>query len=150
MSKPDKHERHQARIRARGLDNQIRRVKRPKRVTVITLPADVEMILACVPVLNPENHAYAVRVGLPANVPWLKPYPGSARGVCFSCGGDIWIGPKQQAKLAAEPTLPTVCHICALIVAHTQGDDLNMTTLGPDETSCIPGHEMPPEWLDTP
>lgn len=46
-------------------------------------------------------------------LPKLDVYPGSIVGKCSSCGREVWIGPRQQDLVKAQPTAEVMCMLCA-------------------------------------
>lgn len=118
-----------------------------KRERIMPAPAAEEpVILACVPERDEKNLSWAKDIGLGDNPPWLEPYAGSSPGQCESCGGALWIGPTQAAKLAELNASGTesrvLCHLCAILLYAVGGIELR--TLNPGaRTSFVPGTSQP-------
>ena len=99
-------------------------------------------IISCIPVMNAKNMAHAHALGMQDPVPWIKPYPGSIRGTCMICNGDVWIGPGQQAHLVEHADSPVWCHLCTLAAVTAQPQGWSMTSLTKANTGFIRGHEL--------
>lgn len=109
-------------------------------------PAEEPVILACIPDRDAKNLAWAKEIGLGDNPPWLEPYAGSSPDECEACGGVVWVGPTQAAKLAelnaAGMSSLVLCHLCA-IVLHAAGRT-EIRSLNPEaRTSFVPGTTLP-------
>ena len=117
------------------------------RERIMPVPgAEEPVLLACVPERDAKNLAWAKKLGLGDNPPWLEPYAGSSPGTCEACGGALWIGPTQAQKLAelnaAGMSSLVLCHLCAIVLYAAGGMELQ--TLNPGaHTSFVPGTSLP-------
>jgi hypothetical protein len=62
------------------------------------------------------------------DIPELPPraYTGSIPGNCTLCDQPIYIGPRAQMVLQADPSTPTYCYLCAATIVNigrTMGAD---------------------------
>jgi hypothetical protein len=101
-----------------------------------------EPIVSCIPVHDEQNAAMAADL-FSADIPWLKPYPGSVEGECAAHGGKIWIGPQQQKLIATAEAagmhLLVLCHFCAIIATKDEPGGPTLVKLSGVETGFEPG-----------
>lgn len=71
-------------------------------------------VLACVPQSEEIQKKIEALSGITC-----RPYAGSVLGTCQLCGTGIWLGPRQQILVAAEPAVSMVCFPCASLFART-------------------------------
>lgn len=86
----------------------------------------IPVTIACRPVINEAYHERLTSLGIDPATPELNPAPapGSEQGTCGRCGGEVWLGPRQQATLnkavtgeLGEYRVTIECLICAFLTA---------------------------------
>jgi hypothetical protein len=70
----------------------------------------VQCAVACPVTVTAE----LVRIGQEAGVVLPAKYPGSIAAPCTGCADPVWVGPRLQQALAANPAMRLLCYLCAV------------------------------------
>lgn len=69
-----------------------------------------QFAVACPVDVSPELE----RIGREAGVPLPMRYPDSIAAPCTECEVPVWVGPRLQQALAANPAMRLLCYLCAV------------------------------------